>query len=342
MTVHAAIRRLLDNSDADRAFSQSLFATTDPAVISGRIERIINERLSATVSDVLHLELSVGAAVGLRLSTGARVFMKLILDRPIDELRATWRVLSFLSSHGFPCPATLAEPFRDENLVVGLFEYRAEGELRNTSEPRSRRTMARYLAQLHSLGDRFVAENGEPSIQVHLQPRDQLWPTPHNALFDFSKNAGESSWVDEIASAAREIILEYDRLDQRTVSHVDWSSKHFRFDTDDTVTVIYDWDSLRMVGELASLGMAAATHLYNWYIEIPTMVPTQEQAMAFTADYAQERGIELGDAQSRHVSANACFTLCYITKCKYSDDVGRADASDEARMLRTMRNGVYF
>ena len=126
------------------------------------------------------------------------------------------------------------------------------------------------------------------------------------------------------------------------LSHLDWSSKHFRFGSGGEATVIYDWDSVARTGEMRALGRAVATHCYNWYIPAVRMVPAVEPMMAFIGDYEAARGRELTESERAIVSAQACANLAYIAKCKYSSNPIAAEESGEVALLRHHSDGRLF
>ncbi len=39
--------------------------------------------------------------------------------------------------------------------------------------------------------------------------RDELWPPPHNALFDFEATAAGAEWIDGIAAYAKDLVDEF-------------------------------------------------------------------------------------------------------------------------------------
>ena len=64
--------------------------------------------------------------------------------------------------------------------------------------------------------------------------------------------------------------------------------------------------------------------------------------VSFIDEYEAARGCSFSAEHRRYIAANACFTLCYIAKCKYSRDPITADASDEVVALHEMVDGMAF
>ncbi len=335
------IQEQLAVDEADAILCQSIFGSVDPVEISDMIADTLRAGLGTTPDSVLLLEFSVGAAIGIQTADDRRVFLKYITDRTLEELHGISAFIGHLKENGFPCPKMLAEPMVAGSTVVLLLEYVDHGRFRDASVPAYRRQIAVHLWRLHDLSTSFANDSAE-LLRVDDDHQGPLWPRPHNALFDFGRNQDRAAWLDDIASAARRIVGQAMPEEVPIISHSDWSAKHFRFDGHGRVTTIYDWDSIMRTGEFRTLGRALATHLYNWYVPMKTMIASRSQMEAFLHDYEDERGSPLSDQGRMGVSAQACFTLCYVAKCKYSLDADEADRSDEASMLRRSRSGRLF
>lgn len=74
-----------------------------------------------------------------------------------------------------------------------------------------------------------------------------------------------AEWIDELASEAKALIPDGG---EELIVHSDWSGKHFRFNGDGNITVVYDWDSLGLRTEAQALGIAAATFTSNLELEV--------------------------------------------------------------------------
>ena len=260
----------------------------------------------------------------------------------MDELLGMADFLCHLKNNSFPCPRILSEPMIAGQTLALLFEWVGDGSYKDASDPIHRQQMAAHLWRLHDLSKLFANDSARIALRLDDDHNGPLWPRPHNVLFTFGRNRDRSGWVDDIARVAREIIVQHIPEELLTISHCDWSAKHFRFDDNGRVTIVYDWDSIMRTSESIALGRAVATHLYNWYVPMKTMIANRSQMKAFVHDYERERGTPLSDQERASVSAQACFTLCYIAKCKYSADADEADRSEEAAMLRTSSGGRLF
>jgi hypothetical protein len=93
------------------AFTRSILGTAEPAEIARRLDAFCEVHLGPRLDEVFFCELSVGAAFGLRLKDGRRVFLKAHKsDRPPEFLRVVRRVQEHLYGRGFLCPRPLAGP----------------------------------------------------------------------------------------------------------------------------------------------------------------------------------------------------------------------------------------
>ena len=83
---------------------------------------------------------------------------------------------------------------------------------------------------------------------------DNLWPEPHDLLFDFPGTAAGAEWIDDAARAARATLVAAALPD--IVGHLDWRVQNLAF-ADRTVSAIYDWDSVALGPEAAVVGSAS-------------------------------------------------------------------------------------
>ena len=134
------------------AFTRSILGTADPGEVFRRLDAFCEEHLGLGVGEVLFCELSVGAAFGLRLTDGRRIFLKAHPpDRPPEFLRAVRTVQGHLFGRGFPCPRPVVDPAPFGLGLATVDEFVDEGEHVDAHEPAVRRTMARTLARLVEL-----------------------------------------------------------------------------------------------------------------------------------------------------------------------------------------------
>jgi hypothetical protein len=104
MTTTPLVAALAD--PAERLLARSILDTDDPAAIRARVDAHCRSVLGAGVAEIDFAEISTGAAFGLVLTDGRRVFLKAWTPAtPLALLRDAHEVQSFLAARGFPAPA---------------------------------------------------------------------------------------------------------------------------------------------------------------------------------------------------------------------------------------------
>jgi len=284
-----------------RAVERSIFGTDDAEEIWRQVRQVCPDAVDCFV-----FEVSVGALFGLRLSDGSRIALKVHRDRETESLEAVQRVQAHLHREGFPCPEPLGVRGR-----ATIERWRDEGVYRDAHDPAVRRVIARYLVRLFSLTRAIQLSAG---LDPPRRAPKELWPTPHNVLFDFEATAAGAEWIDEIAQAAKR--LRDARHGDPVIGHSDWTVKHFRFDGLDP-TVIYDWDSLKANYETIFVGASAATFTYTEHIPV-TVWPTVAEASAFLDDFERERGRPFSADERRAAGAAAVYSRAYAARCTHA------------------------
>jgi hypothetical protein len=229
---------------------------------------------------------SVGALFGVRLEDGSRAAVKLHQPHvPEAQLRAMQCVQKHLVESAFPCTRPLREPERLLNGLATAEEWRDDGDYARP-DVQSRRNLATLLAGQIDLCQSLPADD----VRTWIPSGGQLWPRPHNALFDFDATRAGAEWIDEIAREAK--------------------ARNRR-----GPPVVYDWDSLSYDNESISVGGAAATHTYpagqvrNW-------APRLDDTVAFLDAYEDAR--PLAPETRRAAEAHAVYTVAYGTCCEHA------------------------
>jgi hypothetical protein len=277
--------------------------------------------------DCFAFRVSIGALFGLELHDGSRVALKIHTPAYSSEyLAAAQAVQEHLWQRGFPCPRPLGTRGR-----ATLEEWRDQGLYRDGHLPEVRRALAFALARLIELTDEL---RPLPRLERGFAfPRGatQLWPTPHNVLFDFEATKAGAEWIDEIAAAAAAVRDE--RIGREVVGHGDWVANQVRFDGAEPC-VAYDWDSLETDREPNLLGCAAATFTYNEQLPVE-LEPSVEETRAFVADYEAARGASLTADERCATCAAAVYVRAYATRCGHAvgGDIDRAAVEAYAQAL---------
>ncbi len=303
-------------SPEGRILAESVLGNTDPRRIASSLQGFCSSMLGSPVEEVLFCEVSIGAALGLRLGDARRVVLKAHRpDRDPDFLACVHQVQLHLADRGFPCPRPVLGP---ESFGAGLAtvdQLVDAGEFADAHEPEIRREMARALARLIELASEVPREALAP-LEGPWWPEGGLWPPPHNALFDFEATAAGAGWIDEIAIEAKRIV-ESTPIGT-VVGHGDWSANQMRFEGG-KMSVAYDWDSLRVDKETTFVGHAATHFPYTERLDAPAS-PCPEEVGLFVEEYEAARGATFFGRERAALFAAATYGLAYTARCEHAID----------------------
>ena len=331
---------------SDPALARSVLGTDDPRRIADALGSFCASRLGSSVRRVLFCEISVGAAFGLLLGDGRRVFLKAHPPaRGPNFLRAVHRPQGHLARRGFPCPGPVVgpEPFLSGHATVD--EYADAGSYRDAHDPAIRREMARALARQVELcsGLPGVGALAEGGMRWPEGPQGALWPEPHNVLFDFEATAQGAGWIDRIALAARRARPE--GAGEIVVGHRDWSAKHFRFEDRGgapRLRVVYDWDALSADREPIIVGFAAATFTATWYLKVRSRAPSPWEAERFVSEYEGARGEPFSGPERSAAFCTAVYMMAYVARCEHAVDPAGEDLRASFRRALCARPDGYL
>ncbi len=314
-------------SRESRTLASSIIGKTYPQQLLEDLNSFCERRLSSGLEEILFCELGVGATFGLRLSNGGEVVLKAHPPgHSPDFLKATREVQRHLHRRGFPSPGLVLGPALFGCGVATVDEFLDEGEAADGHDPAVSGSMARTLARLIELA-RQVSGVEALSQGWNWPARENLWPAPHNALFDFEATAVGAGWIDEIAAESKKLVDEFQA--PRVIGHADWSVDQMRFE-DKTVSAVYDWDSLRWDKEVVFVGIAASNFAATWHGETPNP-PTPEEARLFVADFEAARGESFSENERRAIFAAAVYAVAYMARCEHAVDPERNDVRGSFR-----------
>lgn len=287
---------------------EQVFGTKDAA----RVEAALLG-LPLEIRHCFHLEISVGALFGLELGDGRRIALKVHQAKVgAPELEAQQVVQAHLADRGFPCPRPVLGP---TPFLVGLCsaeEWRTDGRRYGVVTAARRRAMAEAVLRIAELGAELPRL---PPLEAY-HARQELWPEPHNALFDFDATRAGAEEIDEIAGRAAGLM----RAGPLVLGHQDFSLKHFRFGAGGQITIVYDWDSLSVDHESVALGGAAAAHTAALHAR--TFEPSVETTLAFVDAY-EDAGGGLPVEVRRAALAYAVYIVAYTARCEHALGVAR-------------------
>lgn len=328
---------------SDPALARSILGTDDPRQVAADLDSFCASRLGSGMQRVLFCEINVGAAFGLLLGDGRRVFLKAHppARRP-DFLRAVHRAQGHLSHHGFPCPRPVVGPKPFLTGYATVDEYADAGSYRDAHDPAVRREMARALARQVALcsGLSGVGALAEGGMRWPEGP-EALWPEPHNVLFDFEATAEGAGWIDQIALAARRVCPV--GAGEVVVGHRDWSAKHLRFEDRGglpRLRVVYDWDALSVDHEPVIVGFAAATFTATWYLKVRSRAPSPREVGRFVSEYEGAHGEPFSGPERSAAFCTAVYMMAYVARCEHAvDPAGENLRASFRRALRTRLDG---
>src|SRR6185436_18821553 len=182
----------------DAELAASIFGTADPLAIAQRVERFCRDQVGGRIASCQEFTQSVGAVFVLGLESGERIVLKfhslgqgrLGTAGTLPALIAVYGVQGQLARLELPCAAVLRPPVAFEGGAVATMAFLDGSGADPASEPGVRRAMAEMLALISRAAIRL---GDTPALPVSRLP-DELWPVPHNVLFDLTAPGGE--WID--------------------------------------------------------------------------------------------------------------------------------------------------
>jgi hypothetical protein len=322
---------------ASGVLARWLLTTTDPSEIRARLARLVHDHLHTTVAAVEFCSLSVGAVFGLRLADGRAVVVKVLRpDTEPGRAAAARRVHAALHALGFPSPAPILPPVSFAPSAIALVDELVRGgAAADGHEPAVRATGAHELAQLVRLAA-AVPDTQALTVPAPQVPED-LWPTPHNPLFDFRATARGAEWIDELARGARAAA---EPVGDTVVVHTDWTVRNLRF-VGSALHVAFDWDSVGRDLEVRTIGTAAAMFPAHGLHE-GMSPPTPDESAAFVADYEAARGRPFSAAERRAIGAATLFCVAYTARCEHAVDGAGAHLTDSYRTMLGDHGRAYL
>ena len=320
--------------EGDSALSSHILGTPDRDQAIASIRQWLAGQGHAD-AEIISIELSIGAAVGVRLSDGSKLFAKFwppSVEYP--ALAAQLHVQDAMARRGFPAPMlrSALTPFADGYAII--MDFARSAAPTDVRIPGVAEAMAHGLARLVREGHDLKST---PNLPQHNLPV-ALWPKPHNILFNFEATAEGAEWIDAIARRDLETLRA--RPGSPVLGHLDWSAKNMRMQGL-SLSVVYDWDAIFVCDEAYVVGSAAASFPTTWELPVPG-IPTLEQSAAFIAAYQSARGRPFDLEERERIRAAASYSQCYIARCSYALDpeaarnrwalvLGRVTAEDATR-----------
>jgi Phosphotransferase enzyme family len=293
---------------------RAVFGEVTEDYVIAWLDRHVQGRLSTTVRDVFLRTGRVTAVYGLRLNDGSVLAAK-VHRHPVSlaRLAAATTCQRILANAGFPCPVPVDGPATNGSHAVVLESWMDVGERADAADPAIRLAMARALAEqmdiLKSVPPGLLADDRPAWTVFEGGP----WPTPHDAIFDFTTTPPGFEWLERIAQDAADVL--HRRGKAAVIGHGDWVCQNMRF-RDGAVTAAYDWDSLIGACEPVIAGLSAGA-----FPEGGTSggdAPTPAEVAMFLTDYDGVRGTRFSGREQARAAAAATWVLAYNARCGLS------------------------
>jgi hypothetical protein len=318
----------------DKLLASSVFGT-DSADEADRMIRSWARARGFGDGRVSSVELSVGAAVTLQLASD-KVFLKVWSgDADPKALSAQLQVQAGLAACGFPAPRVLTGLSRLGPGWATAMEYMRDGVATDVRVPGVRRAMAAGLSQFVSMSESYRDIEGLPR---RLLPDRNVWPRPHNALFDFEATSQGAEWIDDIAITALAVMRS--ATSHIVVGHLDWSAKNMRMGLK-SIAVVYDWDAVFLDRETFVIGAAAAHFPMTWELDV-SGTPDTCEVMAFVQDYEEARGQAFAGTELEEIAASATYARAYAARCEHAGDPSGARWNGSSRQSLTDNGPLRF
>ena len=299
----------------DAVLGLSIFGTEEPVRAADLIAEWLATQIGSSLDRFLSFEMSIGAAIGVRLTDGSDLFLKILPgSQDVAALSAQVRLQEALANRGFPAPDILLEPRRLGPGYAVAMVFDQSGVPTDVRIPSVRDAMARCLSKLVREATDLEGIDGLP--ERHLPTRADIWPMPHNALFDFVATQTGAEWIDDLARDALRKLADADS--RMVVGHHDWSAKNMRMGETE-IAVVYDWDAVFRDRETAFVGSAAAHFPVTWELPVP-QTPTRQEMSAFLEAYRTARGSPFTSQERHEIAAYATYSRAYKARCEHCLD----------------------
>lgn len=255
----------------------------------------------------------------------------------IPFLTAVRRVQEHLAKSGFPCPRPIFGPGLAGPALATVEELVTDPGMRalttDAEMAASARGLARQVALCRGLADPVLVDRHPLRASG-----GQLYPRPHNPLFDFSLEAADARWIDELAEAAKAARDADDSVP--IVAHTDWSARNVRINGQGVVAV-YDRDSLAVVAESVAVGQAAATWRSTGEASDP-IAPGPAEVLAYMSAYKAGAGRPFTRTQRQAGLGAALWVLAYTARCEHALEATTGKRLERSRARLAEHGRAYL
>jgi hypothetical protein len=309
----------------------AIFESADAQCIAGVLTRFCEHNLGSRIAGGLFHQSSIGSVTGVVLDDGRSVVIKAHQpERSWQFLAEVVRLQSYLADLNLFAAKVIAGPLPIGRGYAIVEPFTVVGSKADAHLPQIRGALARGLHAIVRACDSLV---GSTSLGSSLlaSPGVALWPVPHSKLFDFSANAKEAEWIDDVAKRARAQMVP---AGNRVIGHGDWRAEHVHFEGT-TPVIAFDWDSLCCEPEPALIGTTAHGFCADWSQGDSRQAPSRDEARAFIEDYEGARGKKFSAEERRLCGACFAYASAYTARC------GHAAGRDERETRGTFQHLVW-
>lgn len=307
----------------------TLLGPLSRAEIDAWVARALRELTGTEPVRMLFRAGRIDAVYGVDAADGRRLVVK--LHRPPVDLTvraAVTRAQRALADAGFPCPRPVAGPATFDGRVVSVETLLATGGPVSGREPGVRRAIATGLAEhvaiLGTVPDLAGSVGPPPAWCVY---EDGPWPTPHDAVFDFSHPPAGYQWLDDYARRVSDVLLR-DRFREGrevVVGHADWYCGNLRFDGDRLVGAM-DWDLIADTAPVIA-GQSAGGYLGEG-------TPTPDDVTAYLGDFEAAWARPFSTRDWATARAAAAWMIAFNARCDLDN---RSRGIDDGTALAALR-----
>ena len=299
----------------------------------GELDDWCRRHLAAGVRSVLFRDGWLSTVIGLELTTGRAVVVK--IREAAERLLGCWVVHERLFAAGFPCPEPLVDP-RPLGGGVATAEAFVDGGEPMPTTGRAARPFADALALLITMGPEpgdVPSVDPPPSWTNWHHPGFGVWPWPEDIRVDLNTVTGPK-WLEDTAVAVRERLTRSSRPGV-VITHGDWYSGNLRW-RGTSLHVAHDWDSIIAADEPVAVGLAASVYPATR----GGTEATVDETAAFIDAYASARGCTFAVDELERCWAAGLWNRCVDAKKQLARDGGTRSLHEGEAGERRRRAGL--
>jgi hypothetical protein len=252
------------------------FGARYPEEIWSNVSRHVERKVGSAPVAVHHYSVSIGAVLGLELSDGRRIALKVFAPwHDVTFLAAANDVRQTLVLAGYPGPRPLTGVEQFGAAYTWVEEWLEAPQARSPSEATV--VLAGHLVDFLN---RTSGLRADPALarswQTHERPVG-IWRHPPRPDADLTVPVPGAEWITEVAELGRSIAET--APGPKVIGHVDWRPDNVRTGPDGELAAVFDWDSVQythrvhiLAGGCASLspeGMGEFLGAYDARAESP-------------------------------------------------------------------------